>query len=218
MKRSLVLVLLAVLMSSCGVVSLTMNSTSPEGDRTLLTSDSHLFGNVNVALGAKIKGQKDTVLAVLVTYDGRSNHGVFETGDKMMIRLKDDSVITLLNIYDREFEKNTETYTTEERVSRFGYAYTYDPLTMDIYVTPYEASSFVPRTHTSTVTESYALYLITKRQLQDIIGKGVVKLRVEIEDDELDMTSGTDRVAEIFAAEYDCLKEGFKNPRMRKEF
>ncbi|MCQ2180467.1 MAG: hypothetical protein MJY50_00180 [Bacteroidales bacterium] len=218
MKNFILPVLAAMLLCSCGSIRLAMDTRTAEGDRILLTSGSHLFGDVDIALGAKIKSDRDTVLAVLVTYGGRSDHGVFETGDKMMIRLSDQSVISLSNIYDREYEKNTETYTTEDRVSRFGYAYTYSPFTGDVYITPYEASAFVPRVHTATTTNSYALYLITKQELLDIIVKGAVKLRVETENDELDMTLGTERVAEIMSGQYACLKDGFVNEHQRREF
>lgn len=218
MKKILTLTLAAALLCSCGAVRVAMDSRDKDGSRLILTSDKHIFNHIDMALGAKITEQKDTVLAVLVTYDGRSNHGVFDVDDQMKFRLSDESVISLSNIYDKEFETSTETFTTTERVAEFGYAYGYDPYTRSIYVTPYEASSFVPRVHTSTSTLSYGLYLITKTQLQDIIAKGVVKLRVEIENEELDMLTGTERIAPIFAEQYACLKESFANPHQRSDF
>lgn len=218
MKRLVILIFAAVMLSSCGVVRLAIDSQDKDGSRVVLTSDKHLFSCVDVALGARIKNQKDTVLAVLVTYDGRSNHGVFGVGNQMMFRLSDDSVISLSNIYDREYEKNTETYTSDERLTEYGYAYAYDPFTMDIYVAPYEATTFIPRVHTSTTTLSYGLYLITKKQLQDIIEKGVKKIRLEIESDELDMNSGADKISKIFDEQYTCLKNNFEDPHHRSEF
>lgn len=218
MKKFFILLFAAVMFASCGVVRLEMDSRQSDGSRILMTSDSRLFDDVSVALGAKVKNQKDTILAVLAVYDGRSEHGVFDCGNKMQFRLTDNSVISLSNIYENEFEKGTETYTTQDRVSEYGYAYAYDPYTMSMYVTPYEASTFIPREHTRVTTKSYALYLISKKELEDIITKGVVKLRVETENDELDMLSGTDRVAALLAEEYKCLKEGLATNRVRPEF
>lgn len=218
MKKNIFAVLaLALLSVSCGTIKIAMDSRMEDGDRVILTSDVRVFGDVSVALGAKIS-PKDTVLAVLVTYDGRTDHGVFDVDDKILFRLKDQSVITLLNVYQREFEKETETYTTNERRSSYGFAYAYDPYMMDIYVTPVEVSSFVPRVHTRTMTKSYGLYFISKPQLMEIIEKGVIKMRVEIEDDELDMPSGATDISALFAGQYACLKERFDYVHKRSEF
>lgn len=218
MKKIFALMLAAALFSSCGVVKVAMDTRDKDGSRVVLTSDKHIFNHIDVALGAKIKNQKDTVMAVLVTYDGKSNHGVFAVGSQMKFRLSDDSVITLSNIYDREYEKNTETYTTNELVTEYGYAYAYDPFDLDVYVAPYEASAFVPRVRTSTSTLSYGLFLITKKQLQDIIGKGAVKLRIETDSEELDLVSGAERISAVFAEQYACLKENFGDPHHRSSF
>lgn len=218
MKKFFALFVVAATLCSCGIIRIDMDTRDKDGSRIVMTSDSRLFGDVEIALGAKVMNKKDTVLAILATYDGRSDHGVFTVGDKMSFRLSDQSVITLTNIYDRQYEKSTETYTTNDRVSSYGYAYAYDPYMMGFYVTPYEMSSFVPRVHTSTTTKSYALYLITKKQVTDIIAKGIVKFRVEIENDELDMVSGTERVTAIIAEQYACLKEGLSKQHKRKDF
>lgn len=215
--RRLFLLLCAFLpLTSCGVVRIAMDSHVEDGDRVVLTSDTRLFGDVSMALGAKISG-KDTLLAVLVTYDGRSNHGVFEKGDRLMIRLKDKTEIKLSNIYQKEFEKEEETYTTEERRSNVEFRYVYNPALDAVYVSPVEVSYFVPRTHSRTITKSYALYLLTRPQLLGIIGGEVVKLRVEIENDDLDMPN-TAGVASVFSKQYDCLADRLHNPYKRRTF
>lgn len=218
MKKFYAFIIVAVTMCSCGIIHIDMDTRDADGSRIVTTSDSRLFGDVEIALGAQVKNKKDTVLAVLATYDGRSDHGVFSVGDKMVFRLSDQSVISLTNVYDKEYEKSTETFTTNDRVSSYGYAYAYDPYMMGVYVTPYEVSSFIPRVHTTTTTKSFALYLISKKDLTDIITKGIIKMRVEIENDELDLVSGTERVTAILAEQYACLKDGLRKEHKRRNF
>ena len=221
MKTRLVTAAIAVgivLTAACSPLKIIMNSTDPNGDRYVLTSDQSLFsskmGHIKVALGAKIH-QRDTVLAILITSDANTDHGIFDMNDRLLIRFADQSVLTLKNIYDREFETETTTTQTQERVSTYGYDYVYSPWTDNVYVTPYEAYSFVPRTYVTKTTNSYALYLLTKTQLLDIINKNVIKLRVEVENNELDMPSPGSTSA-IFSSIYACLKEGIN--RQRSDF
>lgn len=217
MKRVAVILLFVYLaMAGCSPLRIVMNSKTEKGERLVLTSDQKLFGNISAALGAKVAG-KDTLLAVLVTYDGPSNHGVFDKDDKLLIRLSDQSVITLKNVYHKEFEEQTETDVSTQRVSDFGYTYSYDLLMDDIYVTPYEVYRFVPRVTTTHKTLSYALYFISKPELNNIIDKGVIKLRVELEDRELNMPN-TGSVAETFKNMKECLYKGLEEGIQRTEF
>ncbi|MCQ2157209.1 MAG: hypothetical protein MJY53_02325 [Bacteroidales bacterium] len=200
----------------CSPLRIVMNSKNEDGERIVLTSDKRLFNDVSVALGAKVAG-KDTVLAVLVTYDGNSTHGVFDKDDRMLVRLSDQKVITLNNVYHKEFEEETVTNTTTRRVSDFGYAYSYDPYTDDIYVTPYEVSRFIPQVSTTHITRSYALYFISRPDLDAIIDKGVIKLRIELENSELDMPN-TGSVSKTFGKLKDCLYDGIRSGIVRTEF
>lgn len=217
MKRSLILILVALTALSCGPARIIMDTRMDDGDRVILTSDKHLFNDIDVALGAKI-APKDTVLAILATYNGRSDHGVFNKDGKMLIRLTDGSVITLVNLYDKEYEKETSTNVVNDRVTGYGYSYEYDPFSGGVYVAPYEVSAFVPRVETRTTTKSYALYLITKSQLSDIIGKGAIKVRFELDTKELDMVSGTEALSAIFAEQYNCLKDWYGYDHNRSSF
>ena len=216
MRKFLFVVCFCLVAIGCSPLRIVMNSKDEEGNRIVLTSDKRMFNDVQMALGAKVAG-KDTVLAVLVTYDGNSNHGVFAKGDKMLLRLADQSVITLENVYHQEFEEETVTNTSRERVSDFGYAYSYDPIFDDVYITPYEISRFIPRVTTSHITKSYALYFLSRGQLNDIISKGVIKLRVELEDRELDMPN-TSGVSDTFAGLRTCLYDCLRNGIQRTEF
>ncbi len=217
MKKFLFLALTVMLTAaSCSPVRIVMNSKGADGVRTVLTSDKHLFGNIDIALGARIINPKDTVLAILITSTKDSDHGIFDKDDQLLIRLADGSDIALTNLYDKEFDRHTTTEVVNERVSNYGYAYSYDYYG-GIYVTPMEISSFVPRSYTRTESNSYALYLVSKKQLQDIIAKGVSKLRVEIEDAELDMPS-TNSVSAIVTELYACLREGMANSKKRTAF
>ncbi len=205
---------------SCSPLRIVMNSKDAEGRRTILTSNQSLFrygfSDIFVALGARV-APKDSVLAILVTCDKDTDHGIINKDDRMLIRLKDDSTITLKNLYDREFDSSTYTTETTERVSSFGYSYGYDPWFDEIYISPYEISSFVPRKYVRKETNSYALYLVTKKQMQDIINKGVTKLRIEIEDRDLDMPD-PENASAIFAAQYDLLYKTAKQGVTRSEF
>ena len=216
MKKFLSALGLCLCVIGCSPLKIVMNSKNEQGDRIVLTSDQRMFKDVSFALGAKVSA-KDTVLAVLVTYDGNSDHGVFDKDDRMLIRLSDQKTITLVNIYHKEFEEETVTSTSTRRVSDLGFAYSYDPYTDDIYVTPYEVSRFIPQVNTSHITKSYALYFISKTDLDAIIGTGVIKLRVELESSELDMPN-TSGVADTFSRMRDCLYQCIRDGITRTEF
>lgn len=216
MKKLFFALVVCLCAIGCSPLRIVMNSKNEDGERIVLTSDKRLFNDVSVALGAKVAG-KDTVLAVLVTYDGNSTHGVFDKDDRMLVRLSDQKVITLNNVYHKEFEEETVTNTTTRRVSDFGYAYSYDPYTDDIYVTPYEVSRFIPQVSTTHITRSYALYFISRPDLDAIIDKGVIKLRIELENSELDMPN-TGGVSKTFGKLKDCLYDGIRSGIVRTEF
>lgn len=182
-----VTVALCICMAGCGSLKIAMNTRADDGDRIVLTSDKRVAKDTNFALGVKY-GENDSIMAILVTYDGRTDHGVFLKGDKMRIRLKDQSVIDLENVYDKEFEEETVVRRSSQLVEDYGYAYSYGPLGHRMYVTPYEVSRFVPYVSEEKISKSYALYLISLNQLNDIIDKGVIKLRIEFEDHELDIS------------------------------
>lgn len=206
----------AIAIAGCSPLRIAMDSRTEEGARLVYTTDKSLFNHIDMALGAKISG-KDTTLAVIVTCDRHSDHGIFDKDDRMLIRLSDQSVITLTNIYHKEFEKQTNTNVTRERIDSYGLAYAYDPFYPGVYLTPYEVSTFIPRTTVTTSTYSYALYYITSRQLDDIIKKGVIKLRIEIEDSEIEMAN-TSSASSVFASLKDCLYERIATPLTRKAF
>jgi len=197
-----------------------MNTSTPDGKRTVVTSDQPLFntsgGHLTIALGTRISG-KDTIMGVLITCSANTGHGVFDKEDRLMLRLSDNSEIILKNLYDKEFENIEETTVTDQYKTEYGAAYSYDPWMDAIYVTPYEVTRVVPQVHHYKTTNSYALYLITKKEIQDIISKGVVKLRVEIEDRDLDMKN-TDGVSALFANLRECLMGGIAAGTQRTEF
>lgn len=199
--------------SSCSPLRIIMNRTN-KGERTILTSNLRLFsyngGTISAALGTRIRQPKDTLLAVLITCDADSDHGIFDKDDRLLMRLTDGSQISLTNLYDKEFETETTTNTTQDRVTSYGYDYTYSPWTGGVYVYPYEVSTFIPRTYTTKTSYSYALYLIPKQDLKDIIDKGVTKLRVEIENKELDMPN-PNAAKQVFANLKACLYNGIHN-------
>lgn len=203
-KIFLTLAVIVCIFTSCNTLSIAYNYTDAKGVRTTCTSDIDLFGSFDIALGTRIN-KNDTLLAVLITSTKNATHSIFDKDDRMLIRLSDNSVITLTNLYDKEFERKTDTEVTEQRFYDDRLAYTYSPYTDEVYVVPYTLTTIVPRTYTTTTSKSYALYMITKHQLNDIINKGVIKLRIEIENDVCDMRQ-PEKATEKFAKLYDYLK------------
>jgi len=220
MKKIFLIMAVAVAAAACSPLRLAMNVTDSKGVRTLATSNIPLMGNVDgsmeIALAARVE-KKDTIMAVVLTVDADSGHGIFNKGNKMMFRLADNSVIELENLYDKEYEEQTETYTTTTTVPRYGYGYAYDYFWGDIYVAPYMVNQMVPEVRTRKNSYSYALYLISKRQLLNIINSDVKKLRVEIENNDLDMPDPRG-VSSMFKDMYSVLREGLVHNYVRKTF
>lgn len=216
MKRLILFLALCLTASACSTLRIVYNSKDSDGKRIYCTSNVHLFGEVSAAMGAKV-GPKDTLLAIVITCDKDSDHGVINKGDKMMIRLQDSSVINLQNLYDKEYQLETNTYQTNDVVSAWGYEYCYSPWTDGVFVAPYEVRGFIPRTRVTQTSHSYGLYLITKEQIYAIMKKGVVKLRIEIEDRDLDMTY-PENATGIFTQLYTFLHEATKKGVVRNEF
>lgn len=208
---SFVLVI-ACVSQSCAPLRIVLNSADKTGARKMLTSDVDLFGSFSMAMGAKVSA-KDTLLAVLVTCDKKSDHGIFDLNDRLMIRLSDDSEVVIKNTYDKAYDKETETRVDEIPENRTGIAYAYSPWTDEIFVTPYIARRMVPRVYNVTVTKSYALYFISKKQINDIMEKGVTKLRIEVEDAEYDMPypeNATNKFTEVYTFLHNAAKAGVK--------
>jgi len=223
MKRIFIIISVlaaALSTSSCGVIRLALDTRDSNGVRTVATSNAHLMGNMkgqmDIALAARVE-KKDTIMAVILTINADSGHGLFNKGDKMKIRLDDDSVIDLVNLYDKEYEEKEETYVTDSPRTQIRYAYSYDYFYDDFFVSPYMVNQMVPEVRHTKNSYSYALYLITKPQINDIIKKGVKKLRVEIENDDLDMPDPT-TVPGTFQALYNVIKGSLANDFKRSEF
>lgn len=205
-----------LLLQSCNSLSLVLDKTDDKGARTMCTSDLSLFGEFDVAMGAKTE-KKDTVLAILVTCSKDSNHGVFDKSDRLLLRLTDGQEITLQNLYDKEYDRETSTNSVLE--SRFDHrvSYTFSPWTGNVYVTPYTVEHLVNHVYTTTTTKSFALYPISKQQVKDIMDKGVIKLRVEIEDADYDMPH-PEKVKDKFTKLYTFIHNAAATPFVRSEF
>lgn len=204
----------------CSPLRIAIDQTESDGSRYLVTSDQSLFhsgkGNVDIALGTKMMG-KDTILAFLITCDANVGHGVFNKGNKLMFRLKDNSEIVLENLYDKEYEENEETRVSQTYKSDIAWGYAYNPWSDDIYVTPYEVTRVIPQVNHYKTSNSYALYLVTWPQMSDLMTKGVKKLRVEIEDADLDMTD-TEGVSSLFSQMFVCLRDAARKQVVRSAF
>jgi len=208
MKRTLIIfAAMAFLVCSCNPLRIVMDKNK-NGERTIVTSEHRMFGykdgHFSAALGCQIHG-KDTVLAILLSSDADKGHAVFDKDDKLMFRLKDGHTITLSNVYDRSAyhtEVKTETYS--ERVVDYTFAYNYSPWVDAFYVSPYQINTFVPRTRTYRESTSYALYLLSLKELIGVCYGDVVKVRVEVDDGyaEQDPANG---ISDLFKELAECL-------------
>ena len=209
MRRHFLFLLALLCAVGCNPLKIVLNSRTSDGERTVLTSDQPLFRmdghDISVALGARMH-DRDSVMALLVTCESREHYGIFNVGNRMMIRLADQSVITLTNIYDKEYENKTEAYQTTDRIVQTGVGYAYNPWDDYFYLTPYEVSTFIPRTTVVRKNLSYALYLVSREDLQKIVHGKVIKFRIETEDSEYDMPNPKG-VSELFASMYDLLSK-----------
>jgi len=210
MKRIVCFALLAMALTSCGVSQLVLDKTY-KGKHVALTSNSYVFtengGSYDFALGTRMS-EKDTLLAVLVTYDGDSKAGIFDKDDRLMFRLSDGTEFNLRNIYDKEFESSDELVQTQRMKTDYLMQYTYSPLTDMIYVDPIVVTRSIPEIYRVKKHNSYGLYPITKSQLNGIITKGVAKMRVESLIGDNDVPH-PEELSDTFKGLYECLSTAF---------
>lgn len=222
MKRTFIFTAVAVLLAaSCSPVKIFMDSTSADGARKLVTTQETIKrnghgGTLGISMGASIK-DADTVVAVLAVIDADTGHGVFNAGDAMKFRLADGQEITLTNLLDKKFQHNTETTVSEQWETGYGVAYAYG--VRRCFVRPYSVTYLTPEVSTTTTNNSYALYLVTRQQLWDIVHKGVVKLRVETENYDIDLEKGdAEPISGILKSQILCLRERIFQQKVEKEF
>jgi len=221
MRRIFIYLVAAVLFAaSCSPMKIYMDSTSADGTRKLVTTQETISkngkGSLGISMGASISGQ-DTVVAVLAVIDADTGHGVFNAGDAMKFRLKDGQEITLTNLLDKKYQQNQETHVTQQWETGYGVAYAYG--VRHCYVRPYSVSYLTPEVSTTTTHQSYALYLINRQQLKDIIQKGVVKMRVETENIDIDIENeDAESISPILKSEILCLMERLSQQKEKTEF
>ncbi len=206
-------------LGGCATLKLAYTDNN-DGKRTVMSSNISLFSaksyNFDIAMGARVS-EKDTIMAVLITCDKDSDHGIFNKGNRLMIKLEGGEIISLSNVYEKEFEEKSQVVNTTDRVNSYGYEYFYSPYDDAVYLSPYEVTTFVPRTYVRRTHNSYALYLISKKQINDICQKGVIKLRVEIEDKDIDMPY-PEHAPAIFSELYTFISPIITNGIARSEF
>lgn len=208
MKKFFILAAICLVAASCSTPKIAINTTN-KGARILLTSNSSLFrfndNKMYAALGVKME-KTDTIMGILITYDGDTGKGIFSRGDKMMFRLKDGKEFSLVNMYDKEYESKSETTTSSRMQTDYAISYSYSPWTGGFYFDPIMVSHWVPEVYTTKITNSYGLYLINKAQIKGILETGVSKLRIESELGDADMPE-PEEVQEIFQTLFDLLVE-----------
>lgn len=221
MRRIFLYLVAAVLFAaSCSPVKIYMDSTAADGTRKMVTTQETIKrngkGTLGISMGASISGA-DTVVAVLAVLDADTGHGVFNAGDAMKFRLTDGQEITLTNLLDKKYQHNQETHVSEQWETGYGVAYAYGA--RRCFVRPYSVSYLTPEVTTTTTNNSYALYLITREQLMNIIQKGVVKMRIETESIDIDLEDGdAEQIAGILKNQILCLKERVSEKKEKTEF
>lgn len=178
-------IILAFALSACAPLRIVLNNDR-NGVRKICTSDVDLFSSFEIAMGLQIQ-KADTLMALLITCNKDSDHGLFDKNDRLLIRFADGEEMALRNIYNQEYDKEVNTNYTTDTYYNDRLVYAYSPYTDEIYVTPVTFRTFVPRVYTSTRTRSYALYPITKQQYIKVTTKEIEKLRIEIENEDCDM-------------------------------
>jgi len=202
---------ITVIMASCNSLRIAVDTTA-HGERTILTSEETLFyhedATISAALGENINGN-DTLMGILIVFDSDINRPIFNVGDKMVFIFGDNTKITLKNLYNKEFESETTTTVTDRPVTSPEFYYCYDPVFDGVYVTPATVTRFVPEVVVRNIRRSYALYPISKPELQKIIDKGVAG--VMIESDYCDMkTTHTENFSQLFAEMWSLLRAQVK--------
>lgn len=208
MRKLLFAGALALMAMACNPLKIALNKTDSEGIRTIVTSRQDLFSIYEMALGVRIS-KEDTIMGIIVQAESDKQKGIFNQDDHLYFVLSDGSKITLRNILDEnavEVRKEVRTdYATP------GWPYTYGPWGRRYYIHPYAASSYFAQTYETTVTDSYALYLITYEEMVRIITVGIDKLSIEA-DNNTDAMLNTVGLQEQFAKMFQCLGDGVRHP------
>jgi len=214
MKKITLFLIAALALVSCGTPKIAMD-TSIKGDRVLLTSDTKVArlneGRITFALGAKLS-KKDTIVALLVTCDADTGHGVFDRDDRIMFKYSDGSEVYLKNMYDREYESSQETHVSGTPVTTSGLYYAYGPWATGYWLYPGTVTAWVPQVYTTKTTNSYGLYPITKNDIKRAMGKEVVKLRIETNVGDVDIDDPKD-IAALMKDLFQCLAEAAQNKK-----
>lgn len=208
--RTLLSLSCGLILAACTPLQIVLNTTNTHGEHIILTSNQPLFGDYSIALGVRI-ADNDTVLGMLVTCEKATNKGVFDLDDQLQIRLADQSVITLKNLYDHEWEAQTETHQGENVVRDNGFYYAYNPWGTELFVSPYSVTHYVPYSYTTVVTKSYALYLISYQELKSILEQEVIKLRIDVGSSAEDMPS-PGKMSKLMQNLAGCLYEAVQQP------
>lgn len=202
MKKLVFALFSALMFTSCGLMGdIAMDTTDMDGVRTVLTSNKHFMSETDIALGVRIN-KTDTVAGLLLTCEKSASKGIYDKGDRLKVDFSDGTSITLKNIYDKEFEKETTQSETSRIVdTQVGYNYIYSPYTDNLYITPNYVTAIIPERHTYITTRSYALYLISYNQLTDMMTKNAVGVGVESENG-YDKMSDPSRLSDIISSIY----------------
>lgn len=210
-KSIITIFAITIFMTSCDTLRIAVDSTT-RGERVIVTTDEFLFNfedaTITAALGEKING-RDTLMGMLVVFDSDINEPVFKVGDKMVFTLYDNTTVTLTNLYDKEFESETTTNVNNRPVSSFDYYYCYDPVVDGVYVTPVQVTRFVPEVTVRNIRRSYALYPISKIELQNIINKGVNSVMIQSGYADMKTTHAED-FSQLFADMWSLLRAEVK--------
>lgn len=205
MKKVLFMILASAMLNSCGIMGdIATDYTDMDGVRTVLSTNKHMMTDIDIALGCRMS-KTDTVAGLLLTSDKDSNHGIFAKGERLRVEFADGEIITLKNIYDKEFDTQTSTSETERIIDeQVGYNYVYSPYSGKVYITPRYFTALVPERHTYTTTLSYALYPVKYKELVSMMTKQAVKVGVESEDGYTTMKN-PEKFAGIITAVYNKL-------------
>lgn len=221
MKNIILTTIVCFIALSCNTLKLAVCETAPDGSQVYASTDVTLLvdetDDIYTALGMKAGGGKDSLFAISVTSQKKSDEALFKKGEKMVITLSDGSEIVLKNICDSYYAVENEFYLSSQPVSGVAYnvyASPYYPW-YGFIGAPYQFTGYVPSPDIKKNTYSYALYLVSCEQIHAIMEKGTTSLVIGSGERKFQMKH-PENASELYSQLYSFLKEESQKPHGKK--
>lgn len=213
LSATLVFAFICLFVAGCDTLKLAIQTTAPDGNKLLATTDVNLFEHEGeaflTALGVKA-GAKDSLFAISISSNMKSEKSLFKEGNRLTFSLADGSEIVLKNMLNSYYEVENNLVLKSTPVHGIAYGYYYTPWVGLVSAIPYEVAGYVPRPTLEKNTASYALYLISNTQLHSLMEKGVTALELESNERKFTMEK-PEAAAGLYSQLYGFLLEKLKH-------